>query len=287
MEAIIIGVCIVLAPAIFAAALYVGLMKTRGGQSAGAWLLLALVFVLVYVSGFMFVMPHKKTLHHEQSSPPESTSARIQSTEEMWNKLTESRIQLDEGPETDPDAEPQAAPPPEWVEKAPSRVGDVYRVVVSSEPFSSVDECYAQLERRFPVEVERRLAKLVPENQRKLLEDHAPEEFGISLDYIMRDICKQEYTQTKDFSVGDMKQVFVLMEFSPEVESHLLASWQSFLRQDRLVVIAKIAALVLASLAGVYGLLYVDTMTRGYYTNRLLVGASAAIIAIAVALFVS
>jgi hypothetical protein len=53
------------------------------------------------------------------------------------------------------------------------------------------------------------------------------------------------------------------------------------------VVVAKFAALVLAALASIYGLLQIDTLTRGYYSKRLLVGASAAIIAIAVALFVS
>jgi hypothetical protein len=206
----------------------------------------------------------------------------------MWFRLTEARIPLDGDTASEADAETVKAPRPDWFEKPPARVGDIFRVVVFSEPFSTVDECYEQLERRFPVEVQRRLEKLVPASQSRLVGAHSLDDMGITLDYIMREICQEEFSETLDSSsVGPMKRVHVLMEFTPAVEDHLRGSWQSLLRQDGLVVVAKIAALVLAALGCVYGLLQIDTLTRGYYSKRLLVGASAAIIAIAVALFVS
>lgn len=256
---------------------------TRGSGAAVAWAILALLLL----GGFFLVGSYPKRAVPVAEIAQRLATTREPSTEEMWSRITEARIPLDDEDASEVPPEPQVPPRPEWVDKAPARVGDVYRVVVRSEPFSTVDECYEQLERRFPVEVQRYLATIVPPQQKQLVQSHSLDEMGITLDYIMRQICQQEFTEPYDSSVGDMKRVHVLMEFSPDVEKHLRGNWQSLVRQDGLVVVAKIAALVLVILASVYALLQVDTWTRGYYSKRLLIGASAAIIAIAVALFVS
>ena len=109
---------------------------------------------------------------------------------------------------------------------------------------------------------------------------------GISLSYVMKEICRESYTETVDSSVGEMKKVHVLMEFTQSADDHLLLTWKTYQRQFRITLVAKIAAFVLATLAAVYGLLQLDTWTRGYYTGRLLVGVPAAIILLAVILFV-
>ncbi len=256
----------------------------------GKWSYTALLTIpLLLVGGFITVKSQRAEVAvvTGEDSTRTQTTAREPSTEEMWDRLTASRIPLDGETASDAPAETVKAPRPDWVEKASARVGDVFRVVVFSEPFSTVDECYEQLERRFPIEVQRRLETLVPASQSHLVGSRSVDDMGITLDYIMRDICQEEFTETFDSSVGEMKRVHVLMEFTPAVESHLLAAWQSYLRQDRLVAVVKISALVLVILATIYALLQIDTWTRGYYSKRLLVGASAAIIAIAVALFVS
>ena len=103
---------------------------------------------------------------------------------------------------------------------------------------------------------------------------------GIGLDYIMSEICREEYTETVSSSVGDMKRVHVLMEFDSAIDNHLRAAWQRYERLDRLSSVGGIAGLVLAGLATVFGLLKFDTWTRGYYTKRLLIGVPSAIIAI-------
>lgn len=257
---------------------------TRGKRSNTWFVLIPLLFV-----GFLVFQRTGRVTSTEEAiaQSGEAVSNPADSTGELWNRLTASRIILDEDPENEASAEPRPIARPDWVDKPPKRVGDVYRAVIASDPFSTEDECFGQLEQRFPREVERRLAKLVPGDQSSLVDGKSLDAMGITLDYIMREICREQFTEVLESSVGDMKQVHVMMEFTPAVEQHLLSTWQSYLRQFRVTMVAKIAAFVLALLAGAYGLLRLDTWTRGYYTSRLLVGASAAIIAIAVVLFVS
>ena len=77
-----------------------------------------------------------------------------------------------------------------------------------------------------------------------------------------------------------MKQVHVLMEFTPHRE-HLLESWQNYLRRYRLTSVAQSRAVSWPLWPSSIGMLQFDTWTRGYYTQRLLWGVPAAIIAIA------
>ncbi|MCH7753126.1 MAG: hypothetical protein IH898_13360 [Planctomycetes bacterium] len=206
----------------------------------------------------------------------------VVTNEQLWDRLTESRINLDEEQEIEPPTQPKPKERPDWVDNRPKRVGDVYRAVVASDPFSTVDECFEQLEHRFPGEVQKRLTKLVPSDQRSLTGSDTLGPMGITLDYIMREICREQFTEIVESSVGEMKRVHVLMEFTPAVESHLKKSWQTYQQQFRLVTVSKIAGMVLATLAFLYGLLQIDTWTRGYYTRRLLWGVPAAILVVAV-----
>ena len=212
--------------------------------------------------------------HESDAAPPVVTN------EQLWNLITESRIDLGKEPEEVPPEESKPNARPGWVDEPPKRVGDVYRAVVASDPFSTADECFEQLEQLFPVEVERRLAKLVPRDQRSHVESASLEASGVTLDYIMREICREQFTETTEHDFGAMKKVYVLMEFTPAIESHLLDSWQTYLRRYRLTAVAQIAGCVLATLAFLYGLLQIDTWTRGYYTRWLLWGVPAAILAL-------
>ena len=204
----------------------------------------------------------------------------VVTNEQLWDRLTESRINLDDEQEDASPAESEPKGRPDWVDEPPKRVGDVHRAVVASDPFTTVDECFEQLEHLFPVEVERRLAKLVPRDQHSHVESASLEASGITLDYIMREICREQFTETTEHDFGAMKKVYVLMEFTPAIESHLLDSWQIYLRRYRLTAVAQIAGCVLATLAVLYGLLQIDTWTRGYYTRWLRWGVPAAILAL-------
>jgi hypothetical protein len=236
---------------------------------------------------FFRVAPHQRAPVVSSSADPvlvvsshQSDAAVSVVTNELWNLITESHIDLGKEPEEVPPAESEPNARPEWVDEPPKRVGGIHRSVVVSDPFTTVDECFEQLEQLFPVEVVRRLADLVPRDQRSHVESASLEASGVTLDYIMREICREQFTETTEHDFGAMKKVYVLMEFTPAIESHLLDSWQTYLRRYRLTAVAQIAGGVLATLAFLYGLLQIDTWTRGYYTRWLLWGVPAVILAL-------
>jgi len=212
------------------------------------------------------------------------------SNKELWDRLTKSHIDLseektvreednikeDQTPEEDnTESKPTK---PDWVKNPPKRVGNLFRRVVSSEQYYTTEECHQHLEQQLQRAARERVQTLVADGDVQSIFAPDPDSFGIGLGYIMREICQDEYTETLTASFGEMKRVYVLMEFSPAVENHLLAEWKEHERRHRLGVVGIFAAATLSLLAGVYGLLRFDTWTRGYYTKRLLVGVPVVII---------
>ncbi len=210
------------------------------------------------------------------------------SNKELWDRLTKSRIDLsDEKPakeEKDQASEEETTESkptkPDWVTNPPKRVGNVYRRVVTSDLYSTIEECQLQLEGLLQEAVRERVEALVSERAERSALMLRPESFGIRIGYIMREICKDEYTEVVDASFGEMHRVHVLMEFTPAVENRLKTVWQEHERRHRLGIVGKYAGLALGLLASIYGLLQFDTWTRGYYTKRLLVGVPVVIIAV-------
>jgi hypothetical protein len=101
---------------------------------------------------------------------------------------------------------------------------------------------------------------------------------GVGIDYVQREIAKEEYIVTNDRSFGPMKKLYTLMEFSPAVDRELRAHWENYERKERLASVGVGAGGILGLLGFVYGLLKIDTLTKGYYTKRLFIGVPAAII---------
>jgi hypothetical protein len=144
-------------------------------------------------------------------------------------------------------------------------------------------ECRRQLEQeQIPQIVSRRISDLASAQLGHAVTIDNPISVGIGLDYVFREICRDEFTTTVDSSVGDMKKVHVLMEFNPQVDQLLLEAWLRQERHERFASFGKIIALSLTGLAAVYGLLRFDTWSKGYYSQQLLVGGVLAIIALAV-----
>jgi hypothetical protein len=107
---------------------------------------------------------------------------------------------------------------------------------------------------------------------------HELQSAGITLDYVHREIAKEEYLETADRSFGEMKKLYTLIEFTPSVDRQLRQYWDAFQRQERFAVVGVGASGVLGLLGLCYGLLKLDTWTKGYYTKRLFLGVPAAII---------
>ncbi len=280
--------------------------QTRHGDVftfvCGALVLMGVLFLLFLIPAGIYnrVMIARKEAREQRQNQvaseilgtqnDSSRTSPVVTNEKLWNRLTEARINLEsdntESPAGDTSGESEATsesendPRPDWIDKPPKRVGNVYRTVVRSDPFSSEDECYAQLEKRFLPEVTKQLRRIVPYDQQALVDTNSLAGVGISLSTIMKDICRESYTETLDSSVGEMKKVHVLMEFTPAVEKHLQQEWNSYQRRFRLGNVAGLAAIVLFAVAIAYGLLQLDTWSRGYYTKRLLFGVPAVIIAI-------
>jgi hypothetical protein len=175
-----------------------------------------------------------------------------------------------------------AGPAPEWIDDSPEAVGNVYRVAVSSDPFTTPAECRSQLRHKVEAIVAAHLGKLARQaNGGRHVEVPNLDWLGISPEYIAAELCSQgEYVETITTSVGPMKRVHTLVEFAPPQEQYLLDRWLGYARVQSIELVAGLSSLVVAGLALVFGLLKVDTWTRGYYTKRLFLGVPAAIIAV-------
>ena len=104
---------------------------------------------------------------------------------------------------------------------------------------------------------------------------------GLGGDYVRRELCTDEYVDVVDSSVGEMRKTYSLVEFNEAQDQLLIDRARSYSRQEGMMVVTIIGGILLASVATLFGLLKVDTLTRGYYTKRLFLGVPAAIIAVA------
>lgn len=233
----------------------------------------------------------------------EQRATAIPSIDELHEQLTEPRIDLfDETTEeavekpavekssqtteeaneekSPPAAKPNVAPPT-WVTNPPKRTGNLTRRVVSAGPYKTTSECYRQIERRLEEAVRAHLQELV-RGQPSLRHGYVSNlrRYNISTETILRKLCPPdgEHIEVRDTSVGEMKTLHVLMEFGPEQDAFLLKQWSAYERIERIIGISVFAGLIFAAIALVWGLLWLDTYTRGYYTKRLFLGVPAAII---------
>ena len=222
-------------------------------------------------------------------------------TEDLWEQITKSRIELAEeeikkeshaknveqvaAEVSDPkdtsfeliSTEVKRTKRPDWVENPPQRIGNVYREVLSSDPYKTVTECHRQLDSLLNVVIQERIKQLTAAR-------HVPglHRMGMGLDYIFREVCQEEWIEVVDASFGEMKRVHLLLEFDKNDDKKLKEVYLRYQRSDVIQVVAIVFGLILVAIALVYGLLKVDTWTRGYYSKRLFFGVPAAIILVMV-----
>jgi hypothetical protein len=258
----------------------------------GLCLVLAMFMVLV-----MLIFKDLGLIEN-QNAGMNSNSNDDPTLEALWNKLTESKIQIEPDPEHTPDlskeeirkkvakeygTKPNGDMPPNWVLSPNKVIGEVFRRTVDSDPFVTEAECRRQLENELlPEVVSNRLEQLLPSKVHRKVQIDNLAQYGIGLDFILREICVDEFTATVDTSVGPMKKVHVLMEFGQWEDNALVSKWMQHESEIRLARFGKIAGLSLTGLAVAWGLLRFDTYSRGYYTKQLLVGGVLAIIAFGV-----
>jgi len=170
-----------------------------------------------------------------------------------------------------------ALPKPDWVVNPPKQIGNVRKFVVVSDPFLTVEECRRDADSKMQNVALNRACELSGAGTRRsgpaTLAD-----LGLGGDYVRRELCTDEYIDVVDSSVGEMRKTYSLVEFNESQDAMLVDRARSYTRQEGLFDVTLIGGGLLASVATLFGLLKVDTWTRGYYTKRLFLGVPAAII---------
>ena len=187
-----------------------------------------------------------------------------------------------------------------WIDEPPKNIGNVRRQVIVAGDFVTLEECNREADRQLYLVTLDHLKELCGDEDLDRIREFdaaaksdrygrtepSPAEIaastlnrmGIGIDFIRREIAKKEYVETVERSVGPMKKLHVQVEFSPSIDLELRQRWDEVRRQDRFAVVGAGAGSVLGLLGLVFGLLKVDTWTKGYYTKRLFFGVPAAII---------
>jgi outer membrane biosynthesis protein TonB len=208
---------------------------------------------------------------------------------------------------------------PAWVDDPPKRTGDTRREVIATDPYSTVDECYQAADIYLLLKTYERMQQLIGRHyaegplpsltfrQGAILADgklmsygrdnmywndadprlRLLSEMGITADYVSREIVakdpkdneSREYIETIESSVGPMKKLHRQVEFTPAIDRELRRHWDAHERRERFATVGIGAGSILGLLGLVFGLLKIDTRTKGYYTKRLFIGVPAAIIA--------
>ena len=186
---------------------------------------------------------------------------------------------------------PANQPRPAWVDEPQKQVGNVLRLVTVAGPYTTSEECYQKTDQ---------LLKIATDNYVKhyiwglddypsltTAQDGSPsvkitnfrsatlDRMGIDLVYIRREIAKDEYLETVERSVGPMKNLYSRLEFTPDIDRDLRTRWTEFERQARVTEVGLLSGTLLGVIGLVFGLLKIDTATKGYYSKWLFLGAPA------------
>jgi hypothetical protein len=198
--------------------------------------------------------------------------------------------------------ESTSVPRPAWVDEAPKTVGNVRRQVLVAGEFATREECDREMDLQLFRATCNRIRELSHAGEGPL-SDTGPEfayttlpgqahpirgsEFAaiqlgrsgiVGIDFIRREIAKQEFAETVNRSFGPMQKLYTQIEFTKIVDEELLRRWDVFRRSERFAQVGFGAGGVLGMIGLALGLMKVDTWTKGYYTKRLFLGVPAAII---------
>ena len=173
-----------------------------------------------------------------------------------------------------------ALPKPDWVLNPPKQIGNVRKFVVTSDPYLTAEECRQDADNKMQNLALNRAAELSGASLARRTGAASLADLGLGADYVRRELCTDEYIDVIDSSVGEMRKTYSLVEFNEAQDALLVDRARSYSRQEGLLDVTLIGGGVFASVATLFGLLRIDTWTRGYYTKRLFLGVPAAIITV-------
>jgi len=163
---------------------------------------------------------------------------------------------------------------PAWIDEKPSTLSDgTFVTKLSVGPYSTVEECQAQLDLELPDQVNRYI-------ERALWRESGDAWVDVPLEYIHAQIAAPDaslptpYVERRQHTVGTMYTLHVRLKYDRKVQGELRAMARQSLVNSRLRLTGAGAALVLALLGTMFGYLKIDAATRGGYRWRLKTGAA-------------
>ncbi len=170
---------------------------------------------------------------------------------------------------------------PEWVDASPhvlstsgsGGVNDVYQMSISVGPYTSRAEC----EEKLPDELRRAVARY---GELCLGQTVAPVRLPPDA---LRQLIKAQWEETRQYSVGPMTHLHVLLQFDRQIKDRVLDEYRRAVVDGRLKKIGGflVAGLTLVTVA--FGYLKIDLATGGAYRGRLRIVAAVAVLTLIVA----
>jgi hypothetical protein len=155
----------------------------------------------------------------------------------------------------DPKELPKATSPrPSWIDAPPHLVGDAYQRSVCIGPYATRAECDAKLPEKLQDALDQYVEVFLGSSPVGAI--RLPEE------YLRQQLVKEQWEETRRYSVGPMKQLHVLLQFDRKLKERVIDEHRQTTISHRLKICAAGAASVLAVLATAYTYLRVSSRVR-------------------------
>jgi hypothetical protein len=237
------------------------------------------------------------------AAPPDSENER-EKDEDVVDAPKESSALAEEPP-------PALTPLPEWADDEPGPyMPNAWREIIVTDEYASKDECRRASDVYLLMKTADRVGSFA---QHPLYETNRPpltferglimadghiifdsqnpgyssdgrlrllDRMGIGIEHVRRSTVHGQHVASRmsPRTFGTMYKQYTQVVFTPEFDNELRRAWNNCRRLERFEMVGGGAASVLGLLGLVFGLLKVDTWTKGYYTKRLFIGVPAVII---------
>lgn len=178
-------------------------------------------------------------------------------------------------PATPIQAHTAGAAPPHWMDEPMGKRDGVYRTIATAGPYATPQECNQRLNEAIDEAVRNYIERFMSRRSPAQGEIELPPAF------IHERIARDEWLQQSQYAVGPMYNLHQLLIFDDGVNQEIDRRYRESQVAGRLASTGAGAALLLGLIGTMFGYLKLDTLTRGYYTGRLRVAATAAILALA------
>jgi hypothetical protein len=153
--------------------------------------------------------------------------------------------------------------------------GDVFFTVTAG-PYTTREECERSLATELHKSIDAYIDSFIGQ-------PGAGRRVDLGMDYILNQLVVQRRFETTQASFGEMQNLHAEVRIDRDAQSLIRQRHQDALRQARLGYAGGAFGLLLVLLATAFGYLKLDTLTKGYYSGRLKLAATAVILTAAAA----